>query len=194
MEEIKRLILENSTCPIERVFRISCWIDNYRYCTLRIQDRLVDSALCSVLSVINKWTVSDYLKHYHNIQPLFYSDDIDEFLETYLTVDVSICRIVELLLFQFRSSVKVKEFLQQLCLVCDRNNGKLNSISFVGQSNAGKTQFGDALTAFFLNRGSMSNPSRSERFCFQECTNRRIIFWDEAKLDPGFYDNIKKML
>lgn len=158
--------------------------------TLRLQDRICDSALCSVLSIISKWTVCDFLKHYNTIQPLFYSDDIDEFVNTYLTVDTSMCRILELLLFQYRSSIKVKEFLRELCLVCDKNNGKLNSI----QSNAGKTQFGDTLTAFFLNRGSMSNPSRSERFCFQECANRRIIFWDEAKLDPGFYDNIKKLL
>lgn len=40
----------------------------------------------------------------------------------------------------------------------------------------------------------MRTPSRQERFSFQECADRRIIFWDEAKLDPSHYDNIKRML
>lgn len=40
----------------------------------------------------------------------------------------------------------------------------------------------------------MRNPSKQERFSYQECARRRIIFWDEAKLDPGHYDNIKRLL
>lgn len=40
----------------------------------------------------------------------------------------------------------------------------------------------------------MRNLSKQECFSFTECAKRRIIFWDEAKLDPGQYDNIKRLL
>lgn len=40
----------------------------------------------------------------------------------------------------------------------------------------------------------MRNPTKGERFSFQECSDRRILMWDEAKLDPGQYDNIKRLL
>lgn len=88
----------------------------------------------------------------------------------------------------------VKLFLNTCAKVCNKDNGKRNSIFIVGASNAGKTYFVDSLTSFFLNRGTMRNPTKGERFSFQECSDRRILMWDEAKLDPGQYDNIKRLL
>ena len=38
--------------------------------------------------------------------------------------------------------------------MCNKINGKKNSIFIVGDSNAGKTYFLDALNSLFLNRGS----------------------------------------
>lgn len=71
----------------------------------------------------------------------------------------------------------------------------MNAILLLGESNAGKTQSADTVVCFFLNRGMMRNPTRHDRFSFMECARRRIIFWDEAKLDPGQYDNnIKRLL
>lgn len=101
---------------------------------------------------------------------------------------------LDILYYQYCRTTHMKAFLLQCFKVCNKTNGKRNSIFIVGSSNAGKTLFAEALTSFFLNKGNMRNPSRQERFSFQECSERRIIFWNEAKLDPANYDNIKRLL
>lgn len=40
----------------------------------------------------------------------------------------------------------------------------------------------------------MRSPTKQERSSYQECAKHRLIFWDEARLDPGHYDNIKRLL
>lgn len=127
-------------------------------------------------------------------QPLFYAENQDDFDSTYMSVPLSVVRILELLYFQFKRTKHVRDFLAVCYKICNHECGKHNALFILGESNAGKTQFADALATFFLNRGMMRNPSKQERFSYQECARRRIIFWDEAKLDPGHYDNIKRLL
>ncbi|RZF46206.1 hypothetical protein LSTR_LSTR016514 [Laodelphax striatellus] len=50
------------------------------------------------------------------------------------------------------------------------------------------------MSAFYLNVGMIANPSKSERFPFMDCAERRICVWNEARMDPAFYDDIKQIL
>lgn len=194
VETIIGVIKDSGCAPLERCFELDLWHSDTRFMMLRPTDRIVDTALTRARNQINQWKIIDFIEHYLQSVPLFYAENRLEYDETYMSLPQSIVRISELLLYQFKRSIHVKNFLNVCYKVCNHECGKHNSIFLLGESNAGKTQFADALVCFFLNRGMMRNPSRQERFSFQECAKRRMIFWDEAKLDPGHYDNIKRLL
>lgn len=40
----------------------------------------------------------------------------------------------------------------------------------------------------------MTNPLRGNAFCFENCYNRRIIRWDEARCDPDSYEKILNIM
>lgn len=170
------------------------WLQSTRLRLLRPTDRVCDTALATARRQINEWTVRQFITHYDNVVPLFCAETSVQFDKLYMSIDESLQKLSELLYYQLVRTTAVKNFLRQCYKVVNKDSGKLNAIFIVGDSNAGKTIFADAITSFFLNRGCMRNPSRQERFSFQECADRRIILWDEARLDPGNYDNIKRLL
>lgn len=97
-----------------------------------------------------------------------------------------------MLLFEFESVAEVKKFL--LCFYHFSNktlaNGKINTIFIWGQSNSGKNFFFDSCCELFINYGKMTNPSRQNNFSWIEAQNRRVIIWNEAKLDPAFEEDV----
>lgn len=194
VQQVIQLIKNTCSAPLERCFELDVWALNTKFMFYRPQDRVIDTAMIRARNEINKWSTADFVLHYLNVTPLFYCRTSDEFSKEYMSISHTVLRLLELLFFQFKRSKHVIDFLQTLKSVCDCDNGKYNSVFILGESNAGKTQFADALCCFYLNRVMMRNPTKQERFSFMECAQRRIIFWDEAKLDPGQYDNIKRLL
>lgn len=139
-------------------------MNDVRLSNLRPTERCVDTAINRVRLEINKWSVLKFMLHCNTCVPLFYANSVNETHEMYMTVEVSIIRVLELHIYQFKRTQYVKDFLKICYDVCNTPCGKHNAIFILGESNAGKTQFTDALTAFFLNRGEMRNPIRQERF------------------------------
>lgn len=160
---------------------------------LRPRDRVVDSALHTLKLQINEWSVIDFIKHFLSQTLCFVQKTKLSSLICIIHPNVVLKKCYNY--YFINQTYQVCEtFLEQCYLVCNKKNGKKNAIFIVGDSNAGKTAFIDSLTSFFLNRGTMRNPNRQELFSFQECSDRRVLYWDEAKLDPAQYDNVKRLL
>lgn len=117
---------------------------------LRPTDRIVDTALTRTRNQINQWEVIDFVRYYLQCTPLFYAENIFDFDQTYLNLRHSIVRICELLLFQFKRTVHVKSVLNICSKVYTHKCGKHNAVFLLGESNAGKTQFANALACFFF--------------------------------------------
>ncbi|RZF46208.1 hypothetical protein LSTR_LSTR016516 [Laodelphax striatellus] len=110
-------------------------------------------------------------------------------------LETSLESLIELLLFQNQNdTIRLRYFLKICYDVIERQSGKKNTVFIHGQSNAGKNFLVDAMSAFYLNVGMIANPSKSERFPFLDCAERRICVWNEARMDPAFYDDIKQIL
>lgn len=90
VEEIIRVILDTSSCPLERVFRIGVWLQNYRYRNFGPHDRVVDTALSTVKMMINKWAICEFMEHYSKCTPLFYAERYRKGINT-ISIPFRIC-------------------------------------------------------------------------------------------------------
>lgn len=187
-------MLERNCAPPEMTFGSKCWLMNQRLHMFVERDRLIQVALNIYKLTINNWSVEQFMYHYKIYKPLFHAADEAQYNERYLSFYESLHVMFKLLFFQFNDIESIRKFLLTVYKVCNRDNGKVNSILIMGESNAGKNFFADALCNFFLNCGMVVNPSRQERFPFMDCLNRRILMWNEARLDPHFYDDFKQLL
>lgn len=155
---------------------------------------MATAALTVVRDRIRRWTVIDFLELYQRVTPMFHCLDINDYNTIYMSLKDSVDALIDLLLFQFHSLSDVISFLKTVYDVCNRESGKMNSIFIHGDSNAGKNFYTDCLSSFFLNVGMINNPNKYERFPFMDCVDRRIVVWNEARMDPAFYDDIKQVL
>ncbi|URQ09130.1 nonstructural protein [Halyomorpha halys erranti-like virus 1] len=193
-EIIIQMLEERSCSPPELLFTSNTWLLNKKTQFLLEKDREVQVSLEIYKLHINDWSIEQFMLHYMKFKPLFHANSDSEYHERYLPFIESLRALCILLLYQFNNSVKdISVFLNNLVKVCNKENGKINTIFIHGQSNSGKNFFGDCLINFFLNSGMITNPSRQERFPFMDCVNRRILMWNEARLDPFFIDDFKQI-
>lgn len=80
--------------------------------------------------------------------------------------------------------------------MCDfkQTNIKKNSLWVRSPNSAGKNFFFDALVDSFVLVGQVKNPIRNYTFGFMNCVNKRILQWNEALVDPYFYEDVKPIL
>ena len=127
--------------------------------------------------------------------PMFGYMSVEQCSEKYLNRLDTYNAVLQLLSFQFNNDCKeVDNFCNTLCSILDKTNGKRNALWVVSNHSAGKNFFFDAVTAYFLNVGYISNPIRHNVFAFMDCVDRRVILWNEAQCDSYFYEEVKALL
>lgn len=52
----------------------------------------------------------------------------------------------------------------------------------------------DCLAGFLWNVGKLANPTRAERFAFKNCIGRKLIVWNEARIDPAYFTDVLALL
>lgn len=109
----------------------------------------------------------------------------------------SLISVLELLFFQFNHSMlEVERFLYKIYTMCDfkQKNVKKNSLWVMSPNSAGINYFFDALWKSFILVGQIKNPIRNYTFGFMDCVNKRTLQWNEALLDPFYYEDVKPIL
>lgn len=61
-------------------------------------------------------------------------------------------------------------------------------------NSAGKNFLFDALCDSFILVGKVKNPIRNYTFGFMNCVNKTVLQWNEAVVDPFFYEDVKPIL
>lgn len=190
-----RFLMQFPISPPESIMRCNIWLTNSKLQMYIEKDRLITLSFKLYKDTLNNWSTCDFMRHYKNNKPLFYCKQLDQVDNYYMCYRDSVKSLLILLQFQYNNSlVSVKQFLSSLLSLVDKRSGKKNTMYIWGDSNAGKNFFFDTVTHFFINCGMIANPSKYERFPFMDCVDRRIIMWNEARLDPHSYEDIKQIL
>lgn len=144
------------------------------------------------------YTVRDFYDMYGKSDKIIYFKclTMEEYNRKYLSLRDSVISVLELLYFQFNYMDAVDKFLRLICNVCDfkQSNIKKNSLWVRSPNSAGKNYFFDALCDSFILVGQIKNPIRNYTFGFMNCVNKRILQWNEAVVDPYFYEDVKPIL
>lgn len=145
------------------------------------------------------YTVRDFYDMYSMSDKIIYFKclTMEDYNRKYLGLRDSIISILELLYFQFEYNMQaVDRFLRQIYNMCDfrQSNIKKNSMWVRSPNSAGKNYFFDALCDSFILVGQIKNPIRNYTFGFINCVNKRVLQWNEAVVDPYFYEDIKPIL
>lgn len=145
------------------------------------------------------YTIRDFYDMYSKSDKVIYFKALtmEEYNRKYLSLRDSIISILELLYFQFEHDMdKVDKFLEVIFNMCDfkQSNIKKNSLWVMSPNSAGKNYFFDALVDSFILVGQIKNPIRNYTFGFMNCVNKRILQWNEALVDPYFYEDVKPIL
>ena len=71
---------------------------------------------------------------------------------------------------------------------------KKNGLWVKSENSTGKNFFFDCITDSCILVGNIKNPIRNYVFGFQNCVNNRVLLWNEAVIEPYFYEDVKPIL
>lgn len=157
----------------------------------RLDSREVKDAMDTWASTVNTWSRADYVKFYDNPKTIkiWSARSIDDFDTYYYSYEDS-CAVINRLL-EYQMGQKIDEFCTNLIDVLERRVPKRNCFVVVSPPSAGKNFFFDAIRDYYLNTGQMNNPNKYNQFAYQDCTNRRVLFWNEPNYEPRETENLK---
>lgn len=110
----------------------------------------------------------------------------------YLSLEDSEEVVIRLLRSQYKDGWV--NFLQRLWNVCEKAEGKKNSMFILGDPNSGKSFFFDMVCAFHLNVGHVKNFNKNTSFPLNDCVNKRILLWNEPNIETAAFDTVKMLL
>lgn len=182
--------------PPENVVHIDRYINNDELVYFRHNTPFISNTINRYKRKINELTVEELFQFHQNKDHYYESLTIKSMLEYYLDIDESIKAIVRLLIHQFSNVITMRNFLKTLYHFINKSldDNKVNTIHVCGPPNSGKNFFFDSLCCFCINYGKIENPCRSNSFPFMNGVNRRINKWNEAKIDPAFFENVLDLM
>lgn len=139
-------------------------------------------------------TVEDLWLHLLTVDPLhlfFASEDTHNY---YYSIKKSVKLLECLLNYQYNNDEeRVQNFLQDLYDILNKLRPKCNTLFVLGEPNSGKNWFFDATIHFCVNFGIITNWNRHNQFPLQDCTNRRVLFWNEPNFEDGVIETLKML-
>lgn len=162
-------------------------------------------------------TLKEFKEFYDRriVSPIWGALSVDKFYDHYFPRDISLAKIIQLLVFQIvgvksggivdNISYKVDKknldwqlplfsFIRQLIIFLDKKSGKKNCMYFISPPSSGKTFFWDCIRDYLLCHGNMTNWNRYERFPLQMLVDKRVGFWNEPNCEPNAIEDLKKVL
>lgn len=145
-------------------------------------------------------------------QPIWGADSTERFFEKYFSLETSIYKAMQLLIFQTtphggligdkyeinedhsKWEYNLYDYIRELVHLLDKKTGKANTHYYVSPSNAGKTTWMDCIRDYLLSHGNMSNWNRYSRFPCQMIVDKRVAFWNEPNCEESAYEELKKLL
>jgi len=187
VQEILNILSEVVITPPTQIMSTHYWDDHVDLQNLPLNDKDVCLAFQRWNKKLCGWSIRNFLEFYSEprtylFQDIFHSGTL------YYDVDDSVKHVSGLLENSFQN---VSQFLQDLVDVIDRRIPKVNTIEVVAPPSTGKTWFFDMICDFFINVGHLKNMNRYSQFPFQDCTQRRIILWNEPNCHSEFLDTLK---
>ena len=197
--KIHEYVRKQVCVPIHNVFVLKEWRSNPNNIMINLDCYQIKNILKCVEQEYIEYTVSDFYRLYSNGQHniLFKCTSRDEFNRKYLNYHNSCVALLEILYYQFNNDEgKVRAFIRKLYKMLDFKQGdiKKNGLWIKSPNSAGKNFFFDCLTDSFILVGYVKNPIKNYVFGFQNCVNKRALLWNEAVIDPYFYEDIKPIL
>ncbi len=103
--------------------------------------------------------------------------------------------IYQLLEYQNLSTDQIILFGTILPQILNKRPAKKNCVWIHGKSNCGKTILIQSfLDSFYKDNYGVPNNDPRSSFPFNDCCNKRIIFWDEPNITPQNIENVKLLL
>lgn len=190
-EEVYQLVKQLCITPINNTVLSIKWLQS--------PFKFMQRGSPMLQTIFNTWsrelkhmTISDLLQIYKETQP-FFSCTSAYISDFYYSTDESLERCNALLEFQFPDIDVRVNFLQQLYLVITRQNGKKNTLCITGPPSSGKTYFVRFVSSFFLSIGQVRNFNRNDSFPLNDCTDKRILIWDEPNYTRENLETIKML-
>ena len=100
--------------------------------------------------------------------------------ETYWDPKTSEAAIIHMIA---KNSWPLKKFLDEITMVVDRQEQKINTLVFQGEPNTGKTKMAESIAEAFEFRSTASNFTKKNAFPLGDCYQSRIIVANEMRID-----------
>lgn len=71
--------------------------------------------------------------------------------------------------------------------------GKKNTLCITGPPSSGKTYFVRFVSSYFISIGQVRNFNRNDSFPLNDCTDKRILIWDEPNYTREYLETIKML-
>lgn len=188
---IREFILGLPTAPLNLVFSLPQWIYGpYKYLSkrntkLEVVMNLVRLKYCDM-------SIQQLHEHVISTNCISYNAFFGNVDSYYYDMEKSVYLLDELLLFQYDNDTSlIINFLRNLYDVCEKVIPKKNAFFVLGQPNAGKNLFFDAVVHSFLNFGQIGNFNKYSNFPLQDCVNRRILIWNEPVMEGSAEETLK---
>ena len=190
---ILELLSKCAVCPLTEIVYTKDYLLNPEIACKRLDSKEVKDAIDTRGSIINTWDREAFQNFYKdpNVLKIWSARHLDFVDNYYMTYDESSVAIYKLLEFQLKE--KMFEFCNQLLDIIEYRTSKTNCFVVISPPSAGKNFFFDGIRDYFLNAGQMNNPNKYNQFAYQDCHNRRIIFWNEPNYEPRELENLKML-
>lgn len=190
---ILELLKKCAVCPLTEIVYTREYLTNPEIAIKRLDSKEVKDAVDTRGSIINTWERDDFINFYKdpNTIKIWSARHLDYFDNYYLEYDESMTIIYKLLEFQMGDNLL--PFCNTLLDVLEYRLPKTNCFVVISPPSAGKNFFFDAIRDYYLNCGQMNNPNKYNQFAYQDCHNRRVIFWNEPNYEPREIENLKML-
>lgn len=175
-------------CPLNSTCELQVWVEDSRLNYYDRNDQDYRKAISMVSRSFIDYTYLDFVNLYKESDPVWYARNS----EHYYSREESLFLIEELLNFQFKQEEKA-DFINACFNVAEKLIPKKNTLHIHGPANSGKTYFTQMILAFYLNVGHIANFVRGQNFPLNDCTEKRILFWNEPSICPSSWDTVKML-
>lgn len=190
---ILNLLSKCAVCPLTEIVYTREYLTNPEIACKRLDSKEVKDAIDTRGSIINTWTREDFQNFYKDdsVIKIWSARHVDFFDNYYMTYDESMTAIYKLLEFQLKDDLI--PFCKILLDILEYRTQKTNCLVVISPPSAGKNFFFDGVRDYYLNAGQMNNPNKYNQFAYQDCHNRRVIFWNEPNYEPREIENLKML-